>query len=73
MSPLEIGHHSQKTSGRHFPISQCSLRSLESARFTVTLSRLKVPSLSDSVSCIELFFRTVRETAPELVNLSLES
>ena len=73
VSPLEIGHHSQKTSGRHFPISQCSLRSLQSAHFTVTLTRLEVPSLSDSISCFEFFFRTVRETAPELVNLSLES
>ena len=73
VSPLKTGHHSQKTSGRHFPIFQCSLRSLQSAHFTVTLTRPEVPSLSDSISCLAFFFRTVRETAPELVNLSLES
>lgn len=50
-----------------------SLRSLQSAHFTVTLTRPEVPSLSDSISCLAFFFRTVRETAPELVNLSLES
>lgn len=73
VSPLETGHHSQKTSGRHFPIFQCSLQSLQSAHFTVTLTRPEVPSLSDAISCLAFFFRTVRETAPELVNLSLES
>lgn len=62
---LETGHHSQKTSAASTSLFHSAPHVIRICHFTVTLTRLKVPSLSP-ISCIELFFRTACETAPEL-------